>query len=206
MIGKQPDGAENVSRETIERLRLYEALLKKWNKRINIVSESTLERLWHRHFLDSMQVFHLAPKHAEHWADLGSGGGFPGAVVAILAREARSNIRVTLVESDQRKAAFLRTLARETDVSIQIVAERIEKARPLAADVVSARALAPLPRLLEYASRHLCAGGVAIFPKGQSAQKEISEALETWRFRCETHPSQTDEEAVVLRIGDIERV
>ena len=196
----------DVSRETLERLEIYVALLRRWSPKINLVSKATLGDAWTRHLLDSAQILDLAPRNAGAWADLGSGGGFPGAVVAILAAELRPGLSVTLVEADQRKAAFLRTVSRETGVSIAVVAKRIESVPALNADVVSARALAPLTDLLAFAERHLAPGGLAVFPKGAKAKEEITAALESWRFRCETHPSQTDKEAVVLTIGDIERV
>lgn len=190
----------DVSRETFERLEIYAELLTVWNKRINLVSPKSLEQLWTRHFLDSAQLFHLG-EGAKHWVDLGSGGGFPGAVIAIMAGD---EMKTTLIESDQRKASFLRALARET-TAFDVVSTRIEKAKPQNADVVSARALAPLNILLEYVSRHLRSDGRAILPKGQKAEMEIRDALEHWRFGCETYPSKTDPNAVVLTIGDIKR-
>jgi len=190
----------DVSRETFERLEAYAELLTVWNKRINLVSPKSLEQLWTRHFLDSAQLFHLG-EGAKHWVDLGSGGGFPGAVIAIMAGD---EMKTTLIESDQRKASFLRALARET-TAFDVVSARIEKAKPQNADVVSARALAPLNILLEYVSRHLRSDGRAILPKGQKAETEIRDALEHWRFGCETYPSKTDPNAVVLTIGDIKR-
>lgn len=196
----------DVSRETTGRLEIYADLLRRWNPKINLVSKSTIANLWARHMLDSAQIFGLAPDSAQTWGDLGSGGGFPGAVVAIMAQELRPGMSVTLIESDQRKATFLRTVARETGTAFAVRAERIEATEPLAADVISARALAPLTDLLFFAKRHLALGGVAIFPKGANARNEIAAALETWRFDCETYPSETDEEAVILKIGDIERV
>lgn len=195
----------HVSRETSERLETYAALLERWTKRINLISPRTLPDLWTRHFLDSAQLLSVAPKGAQSWADLGSGAGFPGAVVAILTRGAPGP-KVTLVESDQRKAAFLRSVARETGVGFDIISKRIEDIDPLRADIVSARALAPLDTLLGYAERHLAPGGRALFPKGQKAGHEVAEALEHWRIDCESHPSETDPEAVILSIGDIKRV
>lgn len=191
----------DVSRETFEMLDTYAKLLKSWNPRINLVSKSTLDALWMRHFLDSVQVFRRIGQ-VDHWVDLGSGGGFPGAVVAILAG---ADQRTTLIEADQRKAAFLRTVARET-VGFKVIAARIEEAEPQNADIVSARALAPLPLLLTYVHRHLAPGGRAILPKGRKAQEEVTEALEHWRFDCETYPSETDPNAVVLTLGEIKRV
>ena len=190
--------ATNVSRETFEMLETYERLLVAWNRKINLVAPGTLGDLWTRHFLDSAQVVEIAGAKGV-WADLGSGGGFPGAVAAIM-----SGCETVLIESDQRKAAFLRTLARET-CGFQVISQRIEDAEPQTADVVSARALAPLPMLLGYVQRHMKDGGSAVLLKGKKAQSEIREALEHWRFDCETYPSKTDPEAVVLKIGDIQR-
>lgn len=191
----------DVSRETLEQLDIYADLLKSWNRKINLVSPKTLDVLWTRHFLDSQQLLaHSGP--VAHWVDLGSGGGFPGAVVAILAGEGQ---KTTLIESDQRKSAFLRTLARET-CGFDVISKRIEEAEPQAADVVSARALASLSDLLPYIQRHLSLGGRALLPKGRKAQEEINQALEHWRFDCETYPSTTDPDAIVLALGEIERV
>lgn len=196
----------DVSRETFDRLQTYEALIRAWNPRINLVSASTLAALWTRHFGDSAQLFSLAPENARLWADLGSGGGFPGLVIAILAAEARPTLSVTLVESDQRKAAFLATAARTLGLSVVVRAERIETLPPLGADVLSARALAPLDTLLGYAERHLAPGGVALFPKGATVDAELAHALEHWRFSYQKEPSKTAADGVVLIIGGISRV
>ena len=194
-----------VSRETFERLTQFVALLGKWNPTINLVSAATLPEVWTRHILDSLQVLDLAGVADGHWADIGTGGGFPGLVVALVAAEEAPDLRVTLVESDQRKAAFLAAVLRETGVAADLRAERIEALPPLAATVLSARALAPLDRLLHHAARHLAPGGRALFPKGQSHAEEIAEALASWRFRVQKHPSRTDSQAVILEIGDISR-
>lgn len=197
---------DDVSRETLDRLRTYEALLKKWNPAINLVSRNSLENAWERHFRDSAQIFNLAPAGAAHWADLGSGGGFPGLVVAALAAEKAPDMKVTLVESDGRKATFLRTAAREMGLTVDVVNERIEVLPPLAADVISARALAPLAQLLAFAERHLTHGGTALFQKGAAYTDEIAEALASWRFEVQKIPSRTESGAVILSIGGIARV
>ncbi len=194
-----------VSRETAERLAAYVALLEKWTPRINLVSAATLREVWTRHILDSLQLHDLAGAVGGHWADLGSGGGLPGLVVAILAAAEAPDLRVTLVESDQRKAAFLSAALRETGVRATVRAERIEALPPLAADIVSARALAPLDRLLGYAARHMHPSGKAFFPKGRNCEAELAEALASWRFRYQKHPSRTDSQAVILQIEDIAR-
>ena len=196
----------NVSRETLLRLQKYEGLLRRWNPKINLVSPNTLDHAWTRHFLDSAQLLSLAPQRARVWMDLGSGGGFPGAVVAIMAAEAMPEMNVTLVEADQRKAAFLRAVSRETGVGFTVIPRRIEDVPPMNADVVSARALAPLRRLLAYAEPQLSSGGVALFPKGENVQSELDEALEAWTFDCEIHRSKAGTNSAILKIGEIERV
>ncbi len=196
--------ATDVSRETLERLEIYADLLKKWNPRINLVSASTLDAIWTRHFLDSAQLMDLGGDIA-HWCDLGTGGGFPGLVVAVLGPEKAPATRFTLVEADQRKAQFLRTVLREAGVTANVIAERIESQAPKSADIVSARALAPLPKLLALADGYLAPGGTGLFPKGARAADEVSKALELWRFRCETVQSKTDEDAVILKISELSR-
>lgn len=198
--------AFDVSRETLERLEAYADLLRRWTVRINLVSKSTLDALWERHFTDSAQLLPLGPDSAQRWTDLGSGGGFPGLVIAILAAETRPDLRVTLIESDRRKAEFLRTVARETGISTEVIAGRAEEVPGTAADVVSARALAPLKSLLPLAERHLAPGGVALLPKGAGYRQELDEALETWAFDCDNIPSRTEPGAVILKVGDIRRV
>lgn len=196
----------NVSRETLQRLTLYADLLRHWTRRINLISASTVDALWQRHFLDSAQVFDIAPPQARTWLDLGSGGGFPGLVIAVMAAECRPDLRITLVESDQRKAAFLRRVARETGVGAVVLAERAEALPPQRADVVSARALAPLDKLLGFAERHLSPGGTALFPKGARAAGEIKTARKSWQFALDLRPSLTDDKAAILKITELSRV
>ena len=195
----------NVSRETLVRLEEYAALLAKWNPVINLVSKSTLPDVWQRHMRDSAQLWPLCPNGARLWVDMGSGGGFPGIVIAILAAEFAPDMRVVLIESDQRKATFLRTVAQALGLALRVESQRAEDVPPLGADVVSARALTALSGLLPLAQRHLAANGVAIFPKGQSAEQELTDALELWRFAVRRTPSETDHQAVVLQIRDIAR-
>lgn len=201
--GLDIDAALDVSRETMARLERYAALLEKWNPAINLVSRESLNDVWSRHILDSAQIFALLPDGARSWADLGSGGGFPGLVVAILAGEAAPDLKVTLVESDARKAAFLSTAAHDLGLSVTVRAHRIENLAPLAADVVSARALAPLTDLLAFAARHLAPGGRALFLKGATYPQERAAALAHWSFDVQTHSSKTDAAGVILSIGDI---
>lgn len=196
-------GDLDVSRETMEKLEQYAALLSKWNPRINLVSRTSLDELWSRHIMDSAQLFSLAPSKARRWTDLGSGGGFPGLVVAILAAASLPKLEVTLIESDTRKATFLRTVLRETATPGVVLSNRIESAPRQGADVVSARALAPLDTLLGYVSRHLDPNGTALLQKGAQWQKEVDIATKSWTFTQEIHKSETDPNAVILQIGDL---
>lgn len=195
----------NVSRETMARLVEFVDLLVKWNGAINLISKTTIDQVWPRHVIDSVQIFDFGSSGG-HWVDLGSGGGFPGMVVAILAMERAPNMRVTLVESDQRKAAFLRQTSQALGLEVSVISDRIEAVAPLAADVLSARALAPLSQLCAFAQQHLHPDGKAIFQKGKSSAAEIAEAQKQWRFSLESHASITDQSAVVLVLKGIVHV
>lgn len=197
--------APDVSRETSERLKIYENLLRKWSPKINLVSRTTLDQIAIRHLRDSAQIFSLSPQGVTSWIDMGSGGGFPGLVVAILGAELSPDMRVTLIESDQRKCAFLRTVARDAGVSVNVMAERVESVPPAQANVVSARALADLTRLLGFAQRHLADGGIALFPKGTSWEKEVEDARRAWSFELEPYMSETEANSVILKIKDIKQ-
>lgn len=204
-VDKRSLGGVDVSRETFEALKVYEAMVRRWNSAINLVSKSSLPDLWARHIEDSAQVLKLGPSTAAVWADLGSGGGFPGLVVAILAKELRPALRVVLVEADIRKAVFLRQVVQTLGLSCTVRSERIESLAQLEADVVSARALTALPDLLGYAEKHLRPGGVAIFPKGARFRDELSQAREIWDFDVDIEPSLADPEAAILVIRNIHR-
>lgn len=203
-----PDGLASrlgVSRETSDRLARLVALLRKWNPRINLVGKATLDGVWTRHVEDSAQLFALAPESAESWVDLGSGGGFPGLVVAAQAAGSGRDLKVTLVESDSRKCAFLATAAREMDVSATVLNRRIEGLETEPYDVVSARALAPLDRLLELAEPLTGPHTVRLFPKGAGASSELTDARKHWHIACRSHPSATDPAAVILEIQEATR-
>jgi 16S rRNA (guanine527-N7)-methyltransferase len=189
-----------VSRETVERLTIYANLLRRWQKTINLVAPSTLDDVWHRLFADSALLWADRPADARNWLDLGSGAGFPGLVLAILG--VGGNSRHVLVESDSRKAAFLREVARETGVAVDIMCMRVEnpgtRAKIGPIDCVTARALAPLPRLLELAAPYFEFSTLGLFPKGREVAAEIEEAARTWQFAYELKPSITEENARVL--------
>ncbi len=194
----------DVSRETFDRLDTYVELVKRWNPKINLVSRNSLEDIWDRHILDSVQVFRCATT-ADTWVDIGTGGGFPGMVCAIMALEESPNTRFQFVESDQRKSAFLRNVARECGVVCQVISKRIESVESLEADILSARALADLPTLLSFCDRHLSENGTALLPKGANWKKELSEAQEEWKFDVEPITSLTEPQAVILKIKGVSR-
>ncbi|AUQ72283.1 16S rRNA (guanine(527)-N(7))-methyltransferase RsmG [Phaeobacter inhibens] len=198
-------GEAHVSRETYDRLKHYESLVKKWSPKINLIAKSTLDSVWDRHIVDSVQICQ-GIDFPQTWLDIGSGGGFPGVVVAILAVERAPDCVITLIESDQRKCAFLRTAIRECGANAKVVSERIEKVPPMAADVISARALADLTTLLGFAERHLQPGGIALFSKGIQWKKEVDNARRQWQFDLKSTNSWTEPEAVVLEIRGVTRV
>lgn len=195
----------NVSRETLDKLRRFADLVEKWTSKINLISKSTVSTIWERHILDSAQLYQVAPDH-QTWLDIGSGGGFPGLVVAIMGQELRPDAKVTLVESDIRKSVFLRTAIRELDVNAQVTTERIEDVEPLNTDILSARALADLSGLLGFCDRHLAPTGTALLMKGAQWIKEHEAARTQWSYDCDVIKSVTNPDAAVLKIKDIRRV
>ncbi|MDO5647501.1 16S rRNA (guanine(527)-N(7))-methyltransferase RsmG [Paracoccus sp. (in: a-proteobacteria)] len=195
----------NVSRETEARLAAYAALIRKWNPRINLVAPSTLTNLETRHIADSLQIATITGPVSGHWVDLGSGGGLPGLVMAIA--HAEHDIRFTLIESDQRKSTFLRTVIRELGLkNAQVIAQRIEQADPQNADHISARALASLANLMPFLHRHMTPDGHAWLMKGENWQAELAEAAQEWHFRHQSFPSQTNPSAAILKITKVSHV
>lgn len=184
----------------IERLSAYLAVLRRWQQRINLVGDSTLADPWRRHVLDSAQLAPLLPPGRPRVIDLGSGAGFPGLVLAIL-----TPARVLLVESDARKCAFLFEAARVTGVSVDIANARIESLPPAAYDVVSARALAPLRKLLDYAGKLLAPNGSCLFLEGRTWRDELTRGAEIWKMRATPISSRSDPTGVVLKIDDLSR-
>lgn len=196
----------NVSRETFLRLKEYEKLLFKWNAKINLVSKSTLDNFWNRHVLDSAQFLSSVGEKAGKWVDLGSGGGLPGLVVAILSDEIEPVNKLFLVEADVRKAVFLKTVCRELGLKVEVYNNRIEELPPMSANIVSARALAPLKTLCLYAKNYLEKDGVAVFAKGENWKAELVEAQKKWIFSYEAVKSNLHEGSVVLVLRGIKSV
>lgn len=187
-----------VSRETRERLTVYAGLLHKWQPSINLVGPKTLDDAWNRHVFDSAQLWPHLPAGVRTLVDLGSGAGFPGLVLAVMGVP-----DVHLIESDARKCAFLREVARATGTAVTIHNRRIEAVAPFPADAVTARALAPLPALLSWAAPFLSGGGTALFLKGQTAEDELTEAGKSWTMTAERFPSLTEPAAAILRLSAI---
>lgn len=189
-----------------KRLRSFVALLTKWNPAINLVSVSSMAEVWTRHIADSAQLLQHAPAEINHWVDFGSGAGFPGAVVALLSADRARPFRMTLIEADQRKAAFLSAVSRETSVAMTVIADRIEAIPRLHADVVSARALATLDKLCAYSDRHLEPSGTALFLKGANYNAELPKARSEWSFSLREAPSISDPASRILELKDLRRV
>lgn len=204
MVDQQPLSAETfraiagASVAQVERLAAYLELLRRWQTRINLVGRGTLADPWRRHLLDCAQLAPLLPAGDPRLIDLGSGAGFPGLVLAILTRA-----QVRLVESDQRKCAFLHEAARVTGVAVRIDNARIESLAPDACDIVTARALAPLPELLAYARKLLAPRGSCIFLKGRNWRAELTQAEQSWNMRVTPIQSRSDATGVILKIDEL---
>jgi 16S rRNA (guanine527-N7)-methyltransferase len=182
------------------RLCRFAALLLRWNATLNLIAAKDAEMVWDRHIADSLQLVPLMPPGIEHAVDLGAGGGFPGLVLAIA-----SGVRFDLIEADRRKAAFLRTAVLETGAPATVHNCRIEDSQVPPARLVTARALAPLPRLLPLAARFVAPDGVCLFLKGMKVEKELSEAEPDWAMTVDRIPSQTNPQGVVLRLSGLRR-
>lgn len=196
-------GRANVSRETLDDLTAYVELLRKWQRKINLIAPGSLDRIWDRHITDSLQILPYMPEDAELIVDLGSGGGLPGLVVAIACKRRANAPMLRMVESDARKSAFLWEVIRVLDLRAEVLTARIEDAPPQNADVVTARALAPLPSLLGYVHRHLDPKGTAILLKGVQLAEELAAARVGWQFQHACHPSETSADGVILQIWEL---
>lgn len=190
--------ASYVPRETLPKFERYAELLEEWQPKINLVGPRTIPELWTRHLLDSAQLYPLLPEGTVRLVDMGSGAGFPGLVLAMLGVP-----DVHLIESDQRKSIFLQHVSRETKTPVTVHNQRIEAAAPLAADVVTARALSALTELLPYTTRHLKPGGSALFLKGSTWEQEIRDAEANWVFHVKHSPSLTSPDGAIVRLDGI---
>ena len=195
----------SVSRETFERVIAFEAVFRRWAERINLVASSTLSELWTRHVLDSAQLARIKPD-ALSWVDIGSGGGFPGAVLALVLKE-RLGASIDLVESNRKKAAFLQTSLAQFDAPAHVHARRIEDAYSLVRkpEIVTARALAPLGDLLRLSEPWLADGAKGLFHKGREYPSEIRESADVWKYDLIEHKSLIDPGSVILEVSNLAR-
>ena len=196
----------DVSRETLLKLRAYEASLKEWQNKFNLVSNSSLEDAWNRHFIDSMQLFKYIPKSAKSLYDFGSGAGFPGMVLAIMASEKTPYLKVSLIESINKKTLYLKHVSEICSTNVEIFNQRIESLPKNKVDVVTSRAMTSLNDLLSYAYPFCKTDTVCIFPKGKKHQEEIDEARKHWQFDCQINPSETSTEGVILVITKLAKL
>ncbi|WOC16080.1 16S rRNA (guanine(527)-N(7))-methyltransferase RsmG [Pseudochrobactrum sp. MP213Fo] len=193
-----------VSRETTDDLIAFEILFKKWSKAINLASPNTLETLWHRHILDSAQIFNLAPQ-AKNWLDLGSGGGFPGIVLAVMLKQTDGYIR--LVESNGKKSSFLRNALAQFKAPGQVLNARIEScySQVPTPEIITARALASLDKLFSLTEPWMTNGAKALFQKGRDYQREIDESQSNWQFDLIQYDSAIETGSVILEISNLRR-
>ncbi|MFV0625958.1 MAG: 16S rRNA (guanine(527)-N(7))-methyltransferase RsmG [Alphaproteobacteria bacterium] len=203
---KKFEEKNNVSRETIEKLKSYEASLIEWQSKFNLVSNASLQDAWNRHFEDSMQLFELIPNDAKIMYDFGSGAGFPGMVIAIMAMDKTPYLKVNLVESIKKKTLYLNEVKQIAQVSnVNIINDRIENVKTEIADVITSRAMTSLDSLIGYAIRFCGKKTICIFPKGKSHQEEITEAKKNWKFDLEILPSKQSDEGVILVLTNLSK-
>ncbi len=200
MFHVKPEPRADLPGDLGPRLDRFAEILIRWNSRINLVSPRDLPHLWDRHIADSLQLASLIPPGGVRLADLGSGGGFPGLIIAIA-----TDAHVTLIESDQRKAAFLREAARAAGTRVTVLARRIEEVDIPPVQVVTARALAALPQLLDWSSRLLAPDGFCLFLKGRNVDDELTSAAADWHMAISRLPSRTNADGTILKLGEITR-
>ena len=193
----------NVSRETFEQLKTYESLLREWQNKFNLVSNSSLEDCWNRHFVDSAQLFKYIPKEAKTLVDFGSGAGFPGMVLAIMAKEKTPYLKVSLIESITKKTLYLNEVKKICQVDVEIINQRIENIKKEKVDVITSRAMTSLDNLFNYTKNFASTKTTCIFPKGKKYAEEIEEAKKHWSFDCQIFDSETSEEGKILVISHL---
>lgn len=195
----------NVSRETLDAFNRYGQALLKWQARINLIGPKTVDDMWRRHFQDSAQLIGVLETRPKSWLDFGSGAGFPGMVVALLLADDPA-FTMHLVESNGKKASFLREVARETGAPVTVHGVRVETLELDNLDVVSARACSALPKLLDYAEPFCSQDTVLLFPKGQDVDQELTLIPKYWSMALKKFPSHTDPSASIIRIQELHRV
>ena len=195
----------NVSRETFEQLKAYEASLVEWQNKFNLVSNSSLQDCWNRHFVDSAQLFKFIPASAKTLLDFGSGAGFPAMVLAIMAKEKTPYLKVSLVESIAKKTLYLNEVKKICNLDVEVLNQRIESLPNKKVDVITSRAMASLKELLNYTQKFFAKNTICIFPKGKKYLEEIAEAKKQWSFDCEIYDSETSDEGKILIIKNLQK-
>ena len=197
--------ATNVSRETMEHLKLYAEMLGEWNAIHNLVSKNSLAHVWRRHLLDSAQLARFVPTDARSLVDLGAGAGFPGLVLAEMFRD-RSGFRTVLYESTGKKCRFLEAVSKRLGLEVEIRNARAESAEAEIFDIITARALGPLPNLLAYAQRFFGDSTIALFHKGQNIGVELTNTHKSWKMATNQHPSISDPRGIILEVRELQSV
>lgn len=195
----------NVSRETISKLKAYENMVLEWNNKINLVSRSSVENLWNRHILDSLQLIQFIKSTDKKLVDFGSGAGFPAIVIAIMCEQLFPELKVNLVESIGKKITFLKAVKEELNLNINIYHDRIENLKISEIDIISSRALAALPKLLEYAQPFCERNTRLVFPKGENWKEELQVAQQKWLFDFKVVQSLTNTSGQILNISNLRR-
>ena len=193
----------NVSRETLDLFCEYEALLSKWNKKINLVSKNSLFDIWERHFLDSGQIINHVEASGKRWVDLGSGAGFPGLVVALLLRDRKIDCDIILVEKNLKKVFFLKEVVRKLYLNVKVLNKNIRTIETLNADIVSARAFSELNELIEIAYNHRKEDGICLFLKGENYRYELDKTLNYWFFDYDIVISHSNSSGNIIRVKNI---
>ena len=193
----------NVSRETLDLFCEYEALLSKWNKKINLVSKKSLFDIWERHFLDSGQIINHVEASGKRWVDLGSGAGFPGLVVALLLRDRKIDCDIILVEKNLKKVFFLKEVVRKLDLNVKVLNKNIRTIEHLNADILSARAFSELKELIEISYHHRKERGVCLFLKGENYRHELDKTLNYWFFDYDVVDSFSNSSGNIIRVRNI---
>ena len=195
----------NVSRETFLKLKCCQSMLEEWQQKFNLVSNATINDAWERHFLDSVQLFKYIPENASLMYDFGSGAGFPGIVIAVMANEKMPNLKVNLVESTTKKTVYLNAVKDNLKLNVNIINDRIEKISAQKADVITSRAMTSLVDLLKYSYKFTDKNTVCIFPKGKKYKEELAEAHKYWKFKCSIYPSELSDEGKILIITNLNK-
>jgi 16S rRNA (guanine527-N7)-methyltransferase len=190
-----------VSRETLASLERYVSVLTEWNAQHNLVSAGSLADVWRRHIWDCAQIARYVPPDAKTLADMGAGAGFPGLVLAALLKD---RVTVSLYEATRKKARFLKAAAAAIGASVAVNNVRIEDAAAQPFDVITARAMAPLPKLLRYAQKFVGKGSVCLFPKGQNVESELTEVRKHWKLKVRKHQSLSDPSGTILEIRELQ--